>query len=247
MTIKKITATGKLLQKAQLIERLVRGKKVVHIGCVDDHFDMIQYKKAKGFYLHDIISSIATECIGIDINEALVKKLRDTYGINNIAIANVEKLQDITMEGIGRDQLLEKLTSFDTIVIPDLIEHLNNPGDMLNGLKSTFSKDAKIYICTPNPFFISNFILTLFNREIYSPFHTFYFTTESMAVLLGRYGIRIVNTYPCFVPKIRSLPVRIADRILLEIFCLTSKGFAENFMYECVFDEAIAISRIQEP
>lgn len=246
MTIKKIETRGKLLLKSRLIERIVRGKKVVHIGCVDDHFEMIQYKKERGFYLHDIISATAAECIGIDINEPLVRKLRDVYGINNIAVANAEKLQDIHMEGISREELLAKLASFDTIMLPDLIEHLNNPGEMLGGMKAIFGKDARIYICTPNPFFISNFILTLFRREIYSPFHTFYFTTESMAVLLGRYGIRIVNTYPCFVPKIRSLPVRIADRILLEVFCLLSKGFAENFMYECVFDDSLSVSRVQE-
>jgi hypothetical protein len=246
MTIKRIAVTGKLLLKSKLVERIVRGKKVVHIGCVDDHFEMIQYKKEKGFYLHDIISSVATECIGIDINEQLVERLREAYGINNIAIANVERLQDIRMDGISKQALLANLATFDTIILPDLIEHLNNPGDMLASLKAIFSPQAKIYICTPNPFFISNFILTLFRREIYSPFHTFYFTTESMAVLLGRYGIRIVNTYPCFVPKIRSLPVRIADRILLEFFCLFSKGFSENFMYECVFDDSISVSRIHE-
>ncbi|MCC7516564.1 MAG: methyltransferase domain-containing protein [Pseudomonadales bacterium] len=246
MTIKKIAASGKLLLKSTLIKNIVRGKKVVHVGCVDDHFEMIQYKKEKGFYLHDIISATADECIGIDINEPLVRKLNEAYGINNIAIANAEKLQDIHMDGISRNDLLKKLASFDTIMLPDLIEHLNNPGDMLAGMKTIFNKDARIYICTPNPFFISNFILTLFRREIYSPYHTIYFTTESMAVLLGRYGIRIVNTYPCFVPKIRSLPVRIADRILLEFFCLISKGFAENFMYECVFDDTLSINRVHQ-
>lgn len=244
MTIKKITASGRLLLKYDLIKQLVQGKKVVHIGCIDDHFEMIQYKKEKGFYLHDMVSSSASECIGIDINQPLAEKLKETYGTNNIAIANVEKLEDITINGMNKEELLAKLATFDTIMMPDIIEHLNNPGDMLDSLKKVFNKDAKIYICTPNPFFISNFILTLFRREIFSPYHTFYFTTESIAVLLGRYGLKIINTYPCFVPKIRPLPIRIADRILLELFCFISKGFAENFMYECVFDDSVSISRI---
>lgn len=246
MSIKKITTSGRLLPKYQLIERIVKGKTVVHIGCVDDNFEMIQYKKQKGFYLHDMISESASECVGIDINSHLAMKLKDVYGTNNIAIANVEDIEKISMDGITREDLIKKIQPFDLVMLPDIIEHLNNPGEMLAGLKSMFSKSTKIYICTPNPFFISNFILTLFRREIYSPFHTFHFTTENMAVLLGRYGIRIVNTYPCFVPKIRSLPVRIADRILLEFFCFISKGFSENFMYECVFDDSISISRIQE-
>ena len=244
MSIKKITATGRLLEKKSLIEKIVRGKNELHIGCIDDNLEMIGYKKRKGFYLHDIICQSAKSCMGIDINQHLAEKLEEIYGIKNIAIANVEHLEDISMKNMEKSSLMDNLKNYDTIMIPDLIEHLNNPGNMLDGMKKVFSHDAKIYICTPNPFFISNFILTLFGREIYSPYHTTYFTTESMSVLLARHGIRIIGTFPCFVPKIRSLPVRFADRILLEFFCLISKGFAENFMYECVFDESVIIDRV---
>ena len=246
MSIKRIQTSGQLTLKSTLLARIAKNKRVVHIGCVDDNLEMIAHKKKNNFYLHDILTNTATECLGIDMNAALVEELRKIYGTDNIAIADIQQIKNIYMDGFSKDDLLVKLKTFDTVILPDIIEHLDNPGLMLENIKQYFNPKARIYICTPNPFFISNFVLTLFNREIYSPFHTMNFTTENMAVLLGRYGIRITATYPCYVPKLRALPIRIADWILLHFFCLISKGFSENFLYECVIDNTVNVSRIQK-
>jgi hypothetical protein len=214
--------------KQTLIANLIKGKSVVHYGCVDDNTTLIDAKMKKGYYLHKVVTDSTTRCIGIDINRPLIKYLRDQYGINNIFYGNVENPSSFEMD-------IQDLKQYEVLLIPDLIEHLDNVGKMLEGIKDFFSPKVKLYIMTPNPFGYLNFIATLLRREIYSPHHTCLFTTESMKVLLDRHGFKIEKVYPVFVPKERGALLIFADKITSTIFNFISRGFADLYMFECSF------------
>jgi 2-polyprenyl-3-methyl-5-hydroxy-6-metoxy-1,4-benzoquinol methylase len=232
MALKRISFLGnKIYLKQALIASIVEGKSVIHYGCVDDNKELIDAKIAKGYYLHKIISDLSTSCIGVDLNKELIGYLRDKYNINNIVFGNVEDPESFELDK-------NVLKSYEALIIPDLIEHLNNPGKMLEGIKRYFSPNIKIYIMTPNPSGYLNFAATILRREIYTEYHTFLFTTESMKVLLDRFGIAINKVYPVFVPKERSKFLVVADKIIGRLFTLISPGFADLYMYECYIKQS---------
>jgi len=229
MALKKINFLGnKTYLKQTLIATLIKGKSVVHYGCVDDNKTLIDAKMNKGYYLHKLVTDSTTRCIGIDINKPLINYLREQYAINNIFYGNVEDPRSFDLD-------INELKQYEILLIPDLIEHLDNVGKMLEGIKEFFSPQVKLYIMTPNPFGYLNFIATFLRREIYSPHHTCLFTTESMKVLLDRHGFKINRVYPVFVPKERGSLLIFADKIMSWIFNLVSRGFADLYMFECSF------------
>jgi hypothetical protein len=229
MALKALRFTSNRLQhKQSLIERLSKGKSVVHYGCVDDNLPIIEHKIREGYYLHKVISDNATRCIGIDINRTLIQALHEQHQISNIFYGNVEDPNTFEMN-IG------ELKSFQVLMIPDIIEHLDNVGNMLTGIRAHFSPQTELYIMSPNPTCYLQFGATLFRRELYSPYHTCIFNTESMRLLLSHHGFTIDNIWPVFVPKEQSWIWKGTDRILSRGFNLLSPGFADAYMYGCSF------------
>ena len=227
MAIKSISFLGrKVYIKHQLITELVKDKKVVHYGCVDDDKELIKQKLNKGYYLHKIVTEASEDTIGIDLNKKTFPHLKK-LGIDNVYYGDVEDPGTFDIDRL-------KIKKANVLLIPDLIEHLNNPGNMLEGIKNYFSEDIIVYIFTPNPFAWYNFVATLATKEIYTDYHTMYFTTESMSVLLARYGFKIKRVLPVVIPKERGLLVRILDKLASKISTVISPGFADAFMYECV-------------
>lgn len=216
----------KLHTKHELILGMIRGKNVVHYGCIDDSADIIDSKIANNIYLHKLITENAKRCIGIDMNTELMDYLKDKHHIDNIYYGNAED-----PETFGCDRQL--LKSADILLIPDIIEHLDNPGKMLEGIKQYYPAHVRILIITPNPFSYLNFVFTLVRREFYNAYHTCYFSTNNMQVLLSHYGIRMNKVYPVFMPKDRSAMVKITDRLINRLLFMITPGFCDNYLYEC--------------
>ncbi len=227
MALKKINFLGnKIHIKHDLILRLITGKSVVHYGCVDDDLSLIEAKLVKGYYLHKVVSQASSRCVGIDINQELIDVLAEKHDIRNVVYGDVERPDSFQLD-------LGTLKDYQVLLIPDLIEHLNNVGQMLEGIVTHFSPSVKILIMTPNPCGYLNFLATLLRRELYTDHHTCLFTTECMKVILRRHGIKIVRIYPVFVPKERNGLLVFLDKVLGRIFTLISPGFADLYMYEC--------------
>ncbi len=216
----------KAYKKHQLITELVKDKHVIHYGCVDDDVDLIKHKHKTGYYLHKLVTDSAASAVGIDLNKGSFKFLGKEMGVNNIVYGDVEDPGTFDVEK-------KVLKRADIVLIPDLIEHLNNPGNMLSGIIKYFSPDVRILILTPNPFAWYNFVATLLNKEIFTPYHTAYYTTESISILLDRYGIKIDQIMPVVSPKKRGFLVRKTETLVSKIAMLISPGFADLFLYDC--------------
>lgn len=212
--------------KHKLVEDIVSGKNVVHYGCVDDNEELIALKHSKGFYLHQIVTDKSNSTLGVDINKKGIKFLAKELNIKNVVYGNVE--DPGTFEAPKK-----KLMKADIVLIPDLIEHLHNPGGMVEGIKKNYSKDIKLAITTPNPFAWYNFIATLLNLEIYSPYHTMHFSMKNIEILLDQCGFKVDKITPTYIPKQRNFLVRWLDGLVGKIAVIISPGFADSFMYEC--------------
>lgn len=170
-------------RKAFTIE-FCRGKRVLHVGCVDAGI-MESRIKANNF-LHYHISRVAEKLIGVDIEETGLKRLADEgYEVYRLDLErDTELLRDL-------------VTQVDVIVIPEVIEHLNNVGAALDNLReSGFAGD--ILISTPNAFSLRVIRLLGNGVELVHPDHNCYYSPTTLKTLLGKHGFamqRLVMYY----------------------------------------------------
>src|SRR5689334_1250243 len=106
-----------------------KGKSVLHFGYVQ-HSGVFKEYIDKDEWLHGWMARVATRVVGVDYLPEDIKKIREEYG--------VEGYFGDAMD-LDKCELNEK---FDVIVCGELIEHLTNPGLMLEGVKRFMKEDS---------------------------------------------------------------------------------------------------------
>jgi glycosyltransferase involved in cell wall biosynthesis/2-polyprenyl-3-methyl-5-hydroxy-6-metoxy-1,4-benzoquinol methylase len=154
-----------------------RGKRVLHVGCVDAGI-MDERIDANNF-LHYQIANVAEKVIGADIEQ---------QGLDRLAGEGFE-VYHLNLENDG--DLLKKLAAqVDVIVLPEVIEHLNNVGMALENLKACGFK-GEILLSTPNAFSFRTFKLIGKCVELVHPDHNYYFSPMTLKTILSKHGFDI--------------------------------------------------------
>jgi len=132
-----------IYRKNRLLE-LVKNKSVLHLGYVH-HFDY-QIAIDNNTWLHKDLSNEASNIIRLDYLANEVKEIKDKYNYEGY-FADVMKLEDVPFS-----------KKFDVIICGELINHIENPGLMLNGLKRFMNKDTMLVLTTPNQYSLHRII-----------------------------------------------------------------------------------------
>jgi 2-polyprenyl-3-methyl-5-hydroxy-6-metoxy-1,4-benzoquinol methylase len=178
-----------LLETRQdLLLKLVKGKKIIHIGCVD-HLEIIEEKIKKNQWVHKLITEASDKCLGIDINEEGIEFLSNKLGFKNVIVHNV--INDDPAPEIVKEQ-------WDFLVLGEILEHVDNPVEFLSALAEKYGKNVKgIIVTVPNAFNLNNFRNTLKNIEYINTDHRFWFTPYTLAKVFYRSGINPNEAYTC--------------------------------------------------
>ena len=172
----------KLVQRLDLIKELCIGKKVLHLGCTN--YPYTQDSIDKGMLLHFELEKIAGELWGMDSDQAGIDILV-ANGSKNIVNADLEKLDELDLD-----------ETFDVIIAGEMIEHLNNPGLFLNGIKRFMREDASLVLTTINAYCGFRFIYYgLRGRrgraEPVHPDHVAYYSYLTLSELLRRHQLKV--------------------------------------------------------
>jgi SAM-dependent methyltransferase len=135
----------------------------------------------KGTWLHALLSTVARELVGIDYLKNTVEAIREEYGYECYC-ADVMNLQEL---GLQR--------TFDVIVCGELIEHIENPGLMLDGIKRFMHRGSILVITAPNPW--SRQRMKLIRRGILenqwlNKEHVAWYSFQTLKQLLERKGFQ---------------------------------------------------------
>jgi SAM-dependent methyltransferase len=166
------------------------GRRVLHLGCVGETDD-IPDVKVKAFrskrVLHARLMEVAREVVGVDLDAETIKLIRSKLGTENLVIGDVEHLEKCAIDG-----------TFEVILCGDLVEHLTNPGLMLEGMKRFMTPESSLILSTPNQFsLLANIRFSLGSyRE--GAEHVTVFSKLTLAHLLERHGYQIRELYTCY-------------------------------------------------
>lgn len=165
--------------RIEAIARLVRGHRVLHVGCCD-HIQLIDKKRAEGTWLHDVLCREADACVGVDINREAVDYVR-SLGIHNVYCA------DLTKE-LPFDPSEEMI---DFVVLGEIVEHLDSPVEFMRHLRANLKCAHQILVTVPNAFFIENFENAVCGYERTNSDHRFWFTPYTISKVLSNAGYRV--------------------------------------------------------
>jgi SAM-dependent methyltransferase len=173
-----------LVQRVDLVRSICTGKKVLHLGCAN--YPFTRHSIDNDMLLHFDLEKIASELYGFDFDQAGLDILAQE-GSKNLFRADLEHLEDVPLE-----------ETFDVIVAGEMIEHLNNPGLFLEGIKRFMRPDSVILITTINAYSGMRFLHYGMRgkgglHEPVHPDHVAYYSYATLSNLLQRHGLTVDN------------------------------------------------------
>jgi SAM-dependent methyltransferase len=166
-----------IVQRVDFIKAACKGKKVLHLGCTN--YPYTKEAIDTNALLHFELEKIASEVYGFDFDQA---------GIDILAQHGTKKLYQADLEKLEAVDLNEK---FDVIVAGEMIEHLNNPGLFLQGIKRFMTIDTSLIITTINAYSAMRFWGYFLRggggvNEPVHPDHVAYYSYSTLKLLINR-------------------------------------------------------------
>ena len=184
-----MTKFSAYVDKSGIILDRCRNRKVLHLGCVGftDSSPAVKQELARQS-LHAKLSQIC-DCTGVDLDGETILLLGGVF--TNVIEGNVEHL--------GALSLTEK--SFDCVVAGDIIEHLSNPGLMLDGIRPLLGDDGVLLLSTPHAFGLLPFMRHALGRFVEGRQHVLSFNAIALSQLLERHGYEVETLHSCYQPE----------------------------------------------
>lgn len=201
-------------RKSEVIEVLkeIHCENVIHVGACG-HLNSIKKQLERGVWFHDRICSNFKNVIGTDINEEAVDYLA---GIGKKRLYS----KDATVDGAFLKEELGKNAEKGefAVLLPEVLEHIENPIEFLKELKDTFG-GYHIIITVPNAF--GTWVITnvlKHNYETINSDHKYWFTPFTLLKIAAMAGIEIEELRFCdysIAGKIFKKPI-ISNTLLLK-------------------------------
>lgn len=175
-----------LVDRVTFIKESCKGKKVLHLGCTNYPYtqDAIDQK----VLLHFELEKIAAEIYGFDFDQKGIDVLSEN-GSKNLYQADLERLEEVDLD-----------ETFDVIIAGEMIEHLNNPGLFLQGIKRFMNKETQLVITTINAYSALRFAIYGLRgkrgiQEPVHPDHVAYYSYKTLSLIIERSGLALQNFY----------------------------------------------------
>jgi hypothetical protein len=168
---------GELTDRRTFIMERSRGKRVLHLGCIDWPF--LERKIAEGSLLHADLVRVAESVVGFDSDEKGARLFAER-GWPTI----VGDLED-----------MPELPEVDVVIAGEVIEHLANPGRFLASLASR-CPGTEVVVTTPSAYAMKRWWRFLLGHEQVHPDHVAYYSPLTLRAILERYGYTILEERP---------------------------------------------------
>lgn len=192
---------AKLVDRVEALGALARGRRVVHIGFVDQGFREMQERA--GVWLHERLASEAAGIVGVDVDpEGVADAMANGY---EAVVVDCCDVAAVRRAGIAPAPL---------VIAGEVIEHLDAPGHFLASMHELVAPGGQLVVTTPNAYGWLNVCASLLGREINHPDHVVMFTWRTLTALAARHGWEPVRT-EVYVPAVKPLArAGLRDRVM---------------------------------
>ncbi|MGQ9663657.1 MAG: class I SAM-dependent methyltransferase, partial [Kiritimatiellia bacterium] len=141
---------------------ICRGKVVLHVGCAD--WPITKERLRDGRLLHAALSGVCQQLVGTDISNDGLAMLKSA-GFRDLVNVPAERM---TLDTFGH--------TFDVVLAGDVLEHMTNPGTLIENARDLLSPGGQLVIGAPSALTLINFRAWLLRRELVHKDHCFYFS-----------------------------------------------------------------------
>jgi 2-polyprenyl-3-methyl-5-hydroxy-6-metoxy-1,4-benzoquinol methylase len=171
--------------------------------------------------LHAAVTDAAASCTGVDLDGDAIREWRDLRILSNVIEGNVEQ----------PDRLGYQIGKLEVVLAGDIIEHVSNPGLMLDGIRQRMAKKSVLIISTLNSFGVASWIKYARGRFREGSQHVMCFNPIALRQLLERHGYTVDKAFSCYQSRAYSQYGR-AFRIFRALLHRFSR-FGGTLLYEC--------------
>ena len=194
-----------------------RGRRVLHLGCADSPFSVERIRD--GSSLHPKLQKVASSIVGMDIDAHSLHAMREIYPLDDFATYDVESSECGEYLANAR---------FDVVVCADIIEHLNNPGLMLENINKCLEPGGRLIVTTINGLAFKGFLRAMVSREAVHPDHVAYYSFSTLAHLLARFGFKVERERRItFLYPFKSSALSYLQPLFYKLFPNTADGILE--------------------
>ena len=195
-------------QKILFFLKYCENKSVLDLGSIDHH----EKNEQSRYWLFGAIKKVASSLVGLDFYENGVKNLK-AKGYNIV---------------FGDAQNFKFKQKFEVVTAGDIIEHLENPGNMIGCAKKHLTDNGLLLVATPNPQCWKYVLYLAFkgNLNRINQEHVSWFCAETLRLLGKRYGFEVVEQRYVsrrWWEKIIVLPAQIKHTTILVCFKKVAK------------------------
>lgn len=170
------------VERDEWVLAAVTGQKILHLGCVGLTDGRPEEKvKMANHSLHARVTHASASCTGIDLDAAAIREWRNLGLFANVIEGNVEHLENLPKD----------VASFDIVLAGDIIEHISNPGLMLDGIKDRLKPEGRLIVSTPNSFGLASWVKYLRGSFREGAQHVLCFNPINLRQLLERHGYEV--------------------------------------------------------
>jgi SAM-dependent methyltransferase len=188
-----------ILERYEAVKPFIAGASVLDVGCASRH--------ARPDWLHGLLARDVADLVGIDLNEAVVEKLKaDGYDV---------RLADARAFDLKR--------RFDVVFAGEIIEHLDDVRGFLASVRRHLADEGRFVLTTPNAFYVGNFVYRFGGRGRVHPEHTAWYCEDTLRRVLdvnGFPGAHIYYTGHASRTPLRRLASGAARRALPPVLAL---------------------------
>ena len=157
-----------------------RGKRVLHLGCVDA--GLLADRYARGELLHQKLAAVSADLWGVDVDAPGIAFMQG-QGFPQLVVGDVCDLATFARLGDVR---------FDVILASEVVEHLLNPGLFFDAVKTVMAPGHTTLIVTvPNAFRISTLLWLRHGVEYVHPDHNYWFSYYTATNLMQKCGFAV--------------------------------------------------------
>ena len=171
-----------VVQRLEIIKEFCTGRKVLHLGCTN--YPYTKEAIESDMLLHFELERICSDLWGLDGDVTGIEILR-SQGSDQLLTGDLENLAEVPID-----------STFDVIVAGEMIEHLNNPGLFLNGIKRFMNSKSVLLLTTINAYCSMRFFYygargRRGKAEPVHPDHVAYYSYSTLKLLLERHDLRL--------------------------------------------------------
>ncbi|MEO1351140.1 MAG: class I SAM-dependent methyltransferase [Cyanobacteria bacterium J06635_15] len=172
---KSIVGSGCFSRDSFILERC-RNQSVLHVGCTD--YPFFQEAFENGYLLHEKVTQVAQKVVGVDIAQDDITAMQ-AHGYD-VRLIDAQAMSNSLKE-----------EAFDVILLADVIEHIDNPGEVIRESIKVLGDKGIIIITVPNALGIVRFLKSFFRYEQVHPDHLAYYSSGTLETLASKFGLKV--------------------------------------------------------